>query len=68
MYARFSAYWDPAAFVLNGQPEAIEVTLEFFNEDNGYEAEEREAIEALEIDGVWQCPDYGPYHTVQRLQ
>ena len=61
----FTAFWSPKAFVI-GRTETV--NKYYFSEDNAYTKEDIEAINNLEIDEKWICPDYGEDHTVTRTQ
>jgi hypothetical protein len=61
----YMAYWSKEAFFneLTNQ-----VAQTFFTDGLGYDKDEIEAINALEVGETWQSNDYGSYHTAIRIQ
>lgn len=60
----FLLFWDSSFW----QEGTHETGLSFFDEEKGYSPEEIEDIGRLEVGEVWESPDYGTSHTVERLR
>lgn len=59
----YSAFWGDS-FYNGGTKKVVDY---FFSEDRCYSKEDIAAINALEISATWTSNDYGPEHTVTRV-
>jgi hypothetical protein len=67
---KFVGYWSAGAFVTPDRKDRVEVFegTDSFSEDNGYDAEDKQGIEALAEGDTWYSRDYGRYHWIKRVE
>lgn len=65
----YSVFWDASAFHSpTGKDIRQLIGKDMFCEANRYDADDIAEIAGLAIGDTWESPDFGPYHTVQRVR
>lgn len=64
----FRAFWSQSTFRIPQNEDLVaDVCLDYFSEDQGYDAQQREQIASLRVGQFWTSPEYGQAHQVRRI-